>query len=70
MSGKVDGLVLKFFVGQDFVKSAKELQVTVAKTFRGNLLDRETFAARAVRDGVRVGDLEAAFLQVLAVIEH
>ena len=30
--------------------------------------DRETFAARAVRDGVRVGDFKTAFLQVFAVI--
>ena len=30
---------------------------------------RETFAARTVRDRVRVGDFESAFLQVLAVIE-
>jgi hypothetical protein len=35
-----------------------------------SLLYSETFAARAVRDGVWVGDLEAAFLQVFAVIEH
>lgn len=32
--------------------------------------DREAFTARAVRDGVRIGDFEASFLQVLAVIEH
>ena len=31
--------------------------------------DREAFAARTVRDCVRVGDFESAFLQVLAVIE-
>ena len=32
------------------------------------LLYRETFAARAVRDGVRVGDFKTAFLQVFAVV--
>src|ERR1700693_6067193 len=31
--------------------------------------DRETLAARAVRDRIRVGDFETAFLQVFAVIE-
>ena len=31
-------------------------------------LNRETFSARAVRDGVRVGDFKTAFLQVVAVI--
>jgi hypothetical protein len=34
------------------------------------LLNRETFSARAVRYGVRVGDFKTAFLQVFAVIEH
>jgi len=33
-------------------------------------LDRETFAARAVREGVRVGHFKTALLQVFAVIEH
>jgi hypothetical protein len=30
--------------------------------------DRETLAARAVRDRIRIGDFETAFLQVFAVI--
>src|SRR6266540_2039345 len=32
--------------------------------------DGKTFPARAVSNGVWVGDLKAAFLQVFAVIEH
>lgn len=32
--------------------------------------DREAFAARAMSHRVRIGDFEAAFLQVLAIIEH
>jgi len=32
--------------------------------------DRETFAAGTVCNCVRISDLEAAFLQVFAVIEH
>jgi hypothetical protein len=34
------------------------------------LLYRETFAAGTVCNCVWIGDLEAAFLQILAVIEH
>ncbi len=37
---------------------------------RGLYSNRETFAARAMCDGVRVRDFEAALLQVLAEIEH
>ena len=33
-------------------------------------LNGETFAARAVSDGIGVRHFEAAFLQVFAVIEH
>ena len=33
-------------------------------------LNSETFAARAMRDGIRIGDFETAFLQVIAVVEH
>src|SRR5437016_5688972 len=39
-------------------------------SFLENLLDCETFAAGTVSDGVGIGDFEAAFLQVFAVIEH
>ena len=37
---------------------------------QGPYLNRETFAARAMCDRVRVGDFETAFLQVIAVIEY
>ena len=33
-------------------------------------LNGETFAARAMSDGIRIGDFEAAFLQIFAEIEH
>jgi len=34
------------------------------------VLNSEAFAAGTMGDGVRVGDFEAAFLQVFAVVEH
>jgi hypothetical protein len=42
----------------------EQLAVSQAKS------NRETFAAGAVGDGVRVRYFEAAFLQIFAVIEH
>jgi hypothetical protein len=62
--------LLKVFAGARFSKSAKERQVTVTKIFRRNLLDRETLASGTVSNRVQISELEAALLQVLAVIEH
>jgi len=42
----------------------ERLAVSCAKS------NRETFAAGAMRDGVWIGDFEAAFLQIFAVIEY
>jgi hypothetical protein len=49
------------------VTPPSSIGITVTVVFQ---LDRKAFPARAVRDGVRVGDPEAAFLQVFAVIEN
>src|SRR6478672_6333980 len=48
----------------------EEWKVTIAKTSVRNFLNCETFAAGTVSDGIGIGDLKAAFLQVFAVIEH
>ena len=63
-------ILLKVFAGARFTKSAKEWQITITKIFRRNLLDRETFASGTVSNRVQISDLEAALLQVLAVIGH
>ena len=39
-------------------------------SFLENFLDCETFAAGTVSDGIGIGDLKAALLQIFAVIEH
>jgi len=44
-------------------------RVRRARRGRDYRSDRETLAARAVRDRIRIGDFETAFLQVFAVIE-
>src|SRR5437867_4436288 len=49
-------------------EEARIISSSVCEEFR-LVSDRETFPAGAVRDGVRVGNLKAAFLQVFAVIE-
>src|ERR1700730_4771382 len=41
-----------------------------ADSRKGCLSNRETLAAGAMGDRVRVGDFEAALLQIFAVIEH
>jgi len=48
----------------------EEWKVAITKTFVRNFLNGETFAARAVSDGIGVRHFEAAFLQIIAVIEH
>jgi hypothetical protein len=50
----------------------KPSQVGVSRepTEAHSLLYCEAFAARAVREGVRVGHFKTAFLQVFAVIQH
>jgi len=53
-----------------FTKSAKERQITIAKTLVREFLYSEAFAAGTMRDSIRVSDFEAAFLQIFAVIEH
>ena len=57
---------MRFFIG--FMRRLHETSVpSVTGVFQS---DSKTFAAGAVRDSVGVGDLEAAFLQVFAVVEH
>lgn len=57
---------MRFFIG--FMRRLHETSVpSVTGAFQ---LDCETFAAGAVRNCVRIGDFEAAFLQIFAVVEH
>ena len=51
------------------VKRLCEARAHPEKLSGGYRSDRETLAARAMRDRIRVGDFETAFLQVFAVIE-
>ena len=55
---------VRFFIGS--TRGVHEASVALVSAVLKS--DRETFAAGAVGDSVRIGDFEASFLEILAVV--